>query len=321
LHIEAILDERRDMVRVIALATALAAACAATAPVSYGGGPQSAPAVMHLVRYQDETALSDYALRREEIQPFDPGNLPRTHRVSASESLHDIATRYQIPILALIAYNGLEPPYALSHGRELHLPPPRFHIVASGETLDTIADRYAIDPRSLALFNRLQQPFAVREGDRLFLPATAAAAVPQAPVVRLTPEPVPPEVRAGARFAMPLRGAVVSSFGAQDGGGRLDGIEIGGREGDLIRAAAAGTVVYAGQDVPGYGALVLVRHADNYVTAYGFNRRALVGEGQRVEAGTAVAELGPRPHGRARLLFQVRRGSAAVDPEPLLGLR
>jgi len=77
--------------------------------------------------------------------------------------------------------------------------------------------------------------------------------------------------------------------------------------------------VYAGSDIPGYGTLVLVRHADNYVTAYGFARRALVREGQHVRAGEAIAELGPRPSGGARLLFQVRRGTQAIDPAPLLG--
>jgi lipoprotein NlpD len=88
-----------------------------------------------------------------------------------------------------------------------------------------------------------------------------------------------------------------------------------------VTAAAAGDVVYAGDDLPAYGTLVLVRHADNYVTAYGYARRALVREGQSVRAGEHIAELGSRPDGRARLLFQVRQGSAAVDPAPLLGIR
>jgi lipoprotein NlpD len=124
----------------------------------------------------------------------------------------------------------------------------------------------------------------------------------------------------GARFVLPLRGAVVARFGAQADGARLDGVEIAGRAGDAVNAAADGEVVYAGSDLPAYGVLVLVRHADNYVTAYGFNRRALVREGQRVRGGEQIAELAARPAGRARLLFQVRQGSAAVDPLPLLGI-
>ncbi len=110
----------------------------------------------------------------------------------------------------------------------------------------------------------------------------------------------------------------MARFGAQPGGGRLDGVEIAGREGARVLAAGDGEVVYAGADLEAYGALVLVRHGDNIVTAYGFGRRVLVREGQLVRAGQPVAELGDRPGG-ARLLFQVRRGRDAKDPLPLLG--
>jgi lipoprotein NlpD len=112
----------------------------------------------------------------------------------------------------------------------------------------------------------------------------------------------------------------VARYGVQPNGARLDGIEIAGHEGDAIAAAADGDVVYAGSDLAAYGTLVLVRHAGNYVTAYGFARRALVREGDHVRAGQRIAELGARSDGRARLLFQVRQGAHAVDPAPLLGI-
>lgn len=272
---------------------------------------------------RDETArepppLSAYALRPEEAQPFDPGNLPSSHRVGENETLYDIATLYQTPVLALIEQNGLEPPYALAPGRVLLLPPARFHIVAPGESFEGVAARYSVDTRSLALLNRMRAPYAVRVGDRIVLPALAQAAPQVAPVSPPPPAPAAPAASGGTRFSKPLSGRILARFGPQPGGGRLDGVEIAGREGERVLAAADGDVVYAGADIPAYGALVLIRHADNYVTAYAFNRRALVHEGDRVSAGAAIAELGPRPDGRARLLFQVRRGSAAVDPEPLL---
>lgn len=260
------------------------------------------------------TPLSAYARQPD---PYDPSRMPRTHRVQPRETLSDIAARYRVPMLALIEQNGLQPPYELTPGRELELPPPRFHTVARNETFEQIADAYSIDARSLALLNNMQPPYNVRPGQRLALPAVAQMTPPPA-----APEPrvAPPTIAANARFAMPLRGQIVAWFGAQPGGVRLDGIEIAGREGDAVRAAADGEVVYAGDDLPGYGTLVLVRHADNYVTAYGYARRAFVREGQHVRAGEQVAELGMRPDGRARLLFQVRQGAAAVDPAPLLGV-
>jgi murein DD-endopeptidase MepM/ murein hydrolase activator NlpD len=269
------------------------------------------------------TPLSAYALQPNQT---DPANPPRRVRVARGQSLFDIATLYQIPMLALIEQNHLEPPYALPPGAIVELPPPNLHVVREGERFEDVARAYNVDLQSLGVLNRMQPPYAVRAGDRIVLPAGARAGdepnqePPELSTVNAEPASEPPAVQGDGRFAWPLRGAIVARFGAQLNGARLDGVEIEGREGDAIAAAADGDVVYAGSDLAAYGTLVLVRHADNYVTAYGFGRRALVREGQHVRAGQAVAELGARADGRARLLFQVRQGAHAVDPEPLLGL-
>jgi murein DD-endopeptidase MepM/ murein hydrolase activator NlpD len=340
------------MTRAVLLLTLLAGACASAqpAPISYGRGDAAAPARAP-ARIEDRRApapvetrapparasaetvtpdwaagegrpLSAWALQPGDAQPYDPANLPRTHRVGADESLYDIASRYQVPLRALIDQNGLEPPYALSPGRELRLPPPRFHNVARNEQLEDIARAYNVDTRSLALLNRMQAPYRLRAGDRIVLPAMARAeAAPPAETARVAAQSGAPVVQAtGAQLTLPMQGRVVARFGAQARGGRLDGIEIAGREGDRINAAADGDVVYAGSDLPAYGELVLVRHANDLVTAYAYTRRALVREGQRVRAGEAIAELGAREEGGPRLLFQVRQRSTPIDPSPLLGL-
>jgi murein DD-endopeptidase MepM/ murein hydrolase activator NlpD len=328
------------MLRMALLSLIGLAACASggSAPISYGGSTAAPPPQQQRpVRVREEappparpqpaqatpdwadgqgTPLSQYALQPSDAQPFDPTRLPRTHNVGANETLLDIATRYQAPVRALIDQNGLEPPYTLAPGRVLELPPPRLHTVARGETLAEIADRYHVDTRSLALLNRMQPPYEVRRGEQIVLPAMARAREPDVPDATVAPLP-----RGSGRFAWPLNGDVVARFGSQPGGTHLDGIEIAGRAGAEVRAAADGDVVYAGADIQGLGDLILLRHAENYVTAYAYNRHALVREGQRVRAGQAIAELGTRPDGRARLLFQVRRGSEALDPAPLMGAR
>ncbi|WP_135209943.1 M23 family metallopeptidase [Vitreimonas flagellata] len=339
------------MTRAVLLLALLAGACASAqpAPISYGRGEAAAqraptriedrrtpapvetrasartPAVQEAPDWAvgEGTPLSAWALQPGDAQPYDPANLPRTHRVGADESLYDIASRYQAPLRALIDQNNLEPPYALTPGRELRLPPPRFHTVARNEALEDIARAYNVDTRSLALLNRMEAPYRVRAGDRIVLPAMARAEVaPAAPSARVAAAPngAPAMQAANAHLALPMRGRIVARFGAQPSGGRLDGIEIAGSEGDRINAAADGDVVYAGSDLPAYGELVLVRHANDLVTAYAYTRRALVREGQRVRAGEAIAELGARAEGGPRLLFQVRQGSTPVDPAPLLGL-
>lgn len=283
------------MIRLALLLALAASACATSDPMPiYDGWP--AP---------------DYAMRPGEAQRFDPARVPATHRVGLNESLYDIAARYQSPVRALIEYNRLQPPYALTPGAELRLPRPRVHIVARRETFQDVARRYNVDPRSLGLLNRMREPYRVRAGDRIYLPALARA-------VAAPPVPERDPWTGGVRFRLPLSGAVVARSGAQPGGARLDGVEILGRTGDAVAAAADGEVVYAGDDLPAYGTLVVLRHGGDYVTAYGFNRRAVVRAGERVYAGQHIAELGSRPDGSARLLFQVRRGRAALDPMPLL---
>ena len=258
-------------------------------------------------------ALGVYALRPEEVHAGDPFAAPRRHRVSGDETLYDIAVKYQIPMLSLIAHNSLTPPYALAPGVEIELPPPRSHVVQSGEVLRSIAARYAIDPRSLALFNRLTPPYDLQPGQRLALPAVAAA--PAAPPAAVqAPLGGAPVARRGAGLVWPLQGRIVGRFGARAEGGRLDGIEIAAREGAGIAAAGDGEVVYAGADIAAYGTLVIVRHAGDLVSAYAYAGRALVHEGQSVRAGARIAEVGAR----GQLLFQVRRGADVIDPMSLL---
>jgi lipoprotein NlpD len=360
---------RAPLLLVLVLAIA-ACTSSAQAPISYGGSappvarrtatrpPPAEPDVVAGPARQHPSSdpnwaaspgpnLSDYALQPDVVQPYDPARLPRTYRVSGDESLYDVATRFQIPLRALIDQNHLEPPYALASGRTLQLPPPRLHRVARGESFEDVARAYNVDLRSLALLNRMSAPYLVRTGDPIVLPAMARAApvtrivsatparttparttptrttptrTPQVPSqLPPTPTAVPPAAVGTANFSWPLRGNIVARFGAQPGGGRIDGLEIAGAEGAAINAADAGEVVYAGSDLPAYGTLVLVRHENGYVTAYGYARRALVREGQRVRAGEQIAEVGRIGSGPPRLLFQVRRGSEAIDPAPLLG--
>jgi murein DD-endopeptidase MepM/ murein hydrolase activator NlpD len=258
------------------------------------------------------TPLSVWALRPEEAAPFDPLQAPRTHRVAVGDTLYALSVRYQIPLRPLIEANRLDAPFTLRVGQSLALPPPRTHRVRRGETLVAIARRYNIDARSLALLNRLPKPYAVRAGDTLALPALARGeadeASPPAPPVEEVRPPGP------SRFAWPLRGTVLARFGPQAGGRRLDGVDIAGREGDAVKAAADGRVVYAGDDLEGYGKLMLVQHDGGWVTAYAYCARFAAKEGDRVTRGQKLAEVGKGADGVAKLHFQVRRGDRATDP-------
>jgi lipoprotein NlpD len=119
--------------------------------------------------------------------------------------------------------------------------------------------------------------------------------------------------RAGATaWAWPTDGRIVSRFGAAGGVG--SGIAIAGRRGQPVRAAAGGRVVYAGGGLIGYGQLVIIKHDETFLSAYGYNSELLVTQGQDVPRGATIALMGDGPERLPRLHFEIRRNGAPVDP-------
>jgi lipoprotein NlpD len=208
----------------------------------------------------------------------------------------------------------------------------RVHVVRAGETLYKIAWQYGVDQRDLQRWNGIRDPDVIRVGQRLRLTAPAAARAKAAPAQPKTappanrgarrappaprnaaPAPVPPApVLAPPAWAWPADGPIVSRFGTS--AGIATGISIGGRAGQPVRAAAAGRVVYAGSGLIGYGQLVIIKHNETYLTAYGYNSELLVAQGQDVARGQTVAQMGTGPERQARLHFEIRRNGVPVDP-------
>ncbi|HEY3519778.1 MAG TPA: peptidoglycan DD-metalloendopeptidase family protein [Rhodanobacteraceae bacterium] len=114
----------------------------------------------------------------------------------------------------------------------------------------------------------------------------------------------------GVTWQWPADGAVIS--------GSDTGLDIAGSAGDPVRAAADGTVVYSGNGLIGYGELIIIKHSDNYLSAYGHNRKRLVQEGQRVRAGQLIAEMGSSGAPREELHFEIRKSGKQVDPTDYL---
>lgn len=197
----------------------------------------------------------------------------------------------------------------------------RAHVVQRGETLYTIAWRYGLDYRTLARWNSLANPDLIYVGQRLRLSAPGAArassrAPPSAPATaRPRPLPAPPSLPA-PDWIWPTRGPIVSPFGAPDS--IASGIGIGGSQGQPINASAGGRVVYAGSGLIGYGQLVIIKHNDTYLSAYGHLNRLLVTQGQEVSRGQKIAEMGLGPERQPRLHFEIRRNGVPVDPVPHL---
>ncbi len=197
------------------------------------------------------------------------------------------------------------------------------HIVRKGETLFSIAWRYGKNPDDVARWNRLGDGSLIYPGQMIRLTPppgssgrSASTSSPSRPAPRSLPripdQPAP-------KWRWPAAGRIDVEFGAKPGPGT--GILINGRSGQPIAAAASGRVVYAGSGLIGYGQLIILKHNDTYLSAYGYTESLLVKEGQEVKTGQRIATMGEGPERKPRLHFEIRRNGKPVDPRQYLPAR
>lgn len=204
-------------------------------------------------------------------------------------------------------------------------------VVRRGDTLYRIAINNGLSPLDLAMWNDVPPPYTIYPGQRLRLypggmRGATAATMPRVPartssrsVLRPTDAPArpaapPPATPATSNIAWrwPAEGELISRFVA--GEPTRQGIDIAGNGGAPVRAAGDGVVVYSGSGLVGYGELIIVKHNDAWLSAYGHNRARMVNEGQIVKAGQQIAEMGRSGAARDMLHFEVRYNGKPVDP-------
>jgi lipoprotein NlpD len=192
---------------------------------------------------------------------------------------------------------------------------PDQHIVRRGETLYSIAFRYDKNPADVARWNGLGDGSLIHPGQVILLSPPSRSA----PTPRSSPAPAGlPEIPAQSPppWNWPTNGAVSVEFGGKPGTGT--GILIDGKAGQAVNAAASGRVVYAGSGLIGYGQLIIIKHNDTYLSAYGYNASLLVKEGDSIKKGQRIATMGEGPERKARLHFEIRRNGKPVNPRQYL---
>ncbi|CEG56656.1 peptidoglycan DD-metalloendopeptidase family protein [Legionella fallonii] len=197
------------------------------------------------------------------------------------------------------------------------------HTVRRGETLFAIAFRYDTDYRSLARVNRLRPPYSLRVGQVLSLQGIRRRAITTRPIsARRYSQPKPRasqrviyspahNVRSASGWLWPVSGHVTTTFIPTQG---KKGINIACKKGERVRASSGGVVAYAGSGLAGYGNLIIIKHNNEYLTAYGHNARNLVAEGQRVKAGQVIAIAGMIDRKYWGVHFEIRKAGTPVNP-------
>jgi lipoprotein NlpD len=305
------------------LAALVLASCAARRPAPVADRPQPLP---------EGAAVAEAAPPTEPAAPVEKP-IP-THTVKRGETLVGIALQYGLDYRELAAWNGITNPNVIGVGQVLALAAPRAMQgapvatpLAEGPVTTPLATARPIEARPLSNTDTVKVeprgqkvPFSERALAQLSA-ETAAAAPPAGPSTQ-TPPPVaaPPEPekpagtdREDVDWMWPVKGKVLAPFNET-----TKGMDIGGRRGQAIHAAAAGRVVYAGEGLRGYGKLVIIKHNNTWLSAYAHNDKLLVKEQEDVRKGQKIAEMGSTHADEVKLHFEVRRQGKPVDPAKVL---
>jgi lipoprotein NlpD len=296
----------------------------------------------------------NYGAGREAAPPAHTSIPGGSYQVVKGDTLYSIAFRNKVDFRDLSQWNGVPAPYIIHPGQRLTLspvtpasavagnrpsvpvspplpPPSTNHVAASAPSASAPMFEPVAAPANASSAAKAPSPAAVAGAPGLAPPpkppqtepAATTSVVPVAGVKTPSPAVLPPPAPAqavstgpsravsGVTWRWPAQGSLIKRFQPGDA---IPGIEIGGNAGDAIRAAADGVVVYSGNGLVGYGELVIIKHSDSFLSAYGHNSKRLVKEGQRVTAGQQIAEMGSTGSTRNELEFQIRKDGNPVDP-------
>lgn len=224
------------------------------------------------------------------------------YRVKRGDSLHAIAFKFGLDWRQIARWNEISSPYVIYPGQELRLSPgpKRSGVTTSAagpspEVTERAVERPAEQPKS--------QPAAKQPAPKTVTTPTSRKPASGGTTVS-TADP--------SKWLWPAEGRLLSTFRAGDPA--RNGIEIAGKEGQAVRASAAGEVVYSGAGLIGYGELIIIKHSDRMLSAYAHNRKRLVAEGQAVSSGEKIGEMGRDDRNRAMLHFEIRRDGNPQDP-------
>ncbi len=298
----------------------------------------SACAPMHSARWYDFKHPKERRYGRTYVAP----NLADIV-VQEGDTYYSLARKYKVPLRALMELSNARPPFALTPGVTLKLPRQNFYIVSKGDTLYSVSRKFKIDVASLAKANSVPRPYTINPGQSLQVPGGQASKAEKtkkrSPAVRVasrvspkaTSKSAPPKKVAKksrtlpqapkrvGRFLLPVRGRVISDYGPKPGGLHNDGLNIAASAGAPVKAAENGVVVYAGNELRGYGNLLLLRHSGGWVTAYAHISSFKVRPGARVKQGQVIGAVGSSGNvDRPQVHFEIRKGSQAVNPNSLI---
>jgi len=250
-----------------------------------------------------------------------------THKVQSGDTLYSIAWQYNLDYRYLARLNKISTNYLIYPGQVLNLKPSK-----DAKAIKPAPAIVAQKPPKPAITTAVPKPRAsvVNKPVPKVKPKAPPVKPPVKTVVKRSEKATPPvasskpksNTLSAPQWQWPARGKVLTNFYSKQSESK--GIDIDGKKGESVLAAANGVIVYAGNGIRGYGNLVIIRHNDKYLSAYAHNDKINVKEGEQVTGGQRIAELGSTGVGaknRTILHFQVRKSGKPIDPLTVLPKR
>jgi len=251
------------------------------------------------------------------------------YNVKKGDNLYLISKKYNVTISKLVTFNNIDSPYKIFPNQKIFIPKKRTHVVKRGDTLYSISRKYRTDVFTISRFNNLKNVNQIYTNQRLIIPdqleKKKVVRISKKKETKKNKKKIVAKKRSyknkvntqnfNENFIWPVKGKILSKYGSNDPGFFNDGINIESVSGEDVKASSGGEIVYSGNEIPGYGNLILIKHSKNWITAYAHLKKIYKRKGTLVKKGESIGAIGNSGNVKIpQLHFEIRKGKEAVDP-------
>ena len=250
------------------------------------------------------------------------------YKVRKGDNLFSISRRFNISIQELIKVNKIREPYKIFPNQSIFIPQNQKHIVVKGQTLYSISRFYETTVFTLAKYNNIKNVNNINVGKELIIPKRSEK-IKKIKSKKWDSNFKKKKIennknvilrdKKTSKFIWPVKGKLLSKYGKSKEGFYNDGINIDSKKGTKVMSSQAGKVIYCGNEIPGYGNLILIKHSKNWITAYAHLNEVFTEKGKNVSKGEIIGSVGNTGNVRSpQLHFEIRKGKESVNPLKLL---
>ena len=245
------------------------------------------------------------------------------YKVIKGDNLYSISKKFNIPIQKIIKSNKITSPFKIFPNQKIFLPRNKVYTVKKGDTLYSISRKFKTDLFSLSVLNKLNNVNQIKVNQKILIPENILKPKKikqkEKPLQKTENKKIIKKKlltnKVDTDFIWPVKGKILNSFGSETPGFFNDGINISSNLGTSVKASLDGEIVYSGNEIPGYGNLILIKHSKNWITAYAHLEKIVKKKGNYVKKGETIGLVGKTGNvSEVQLHFEIRKGKEAVNP-------